>query len=345
MQKVHQTRASIISEYIGWAAIRIGAIIILFILLEVICKLGLFAFFGDATTEALIYEYLQKIIFSGIIWFFLALSRKMIIPATIMSVTPAVGKIVRDPDRMAKTNKSLTTYLTYLVYIIAIIGLILIWAYSFIGTWVADLLGNGLVIMVTFILGLFSSSVLGNVLGFAILDGTNEFKVGDRVQIGESTGDVVEIGVFFTRIKTIKDEIISIPNLTVMGKEIRNLSALKQVLLYVQVTLGYDLDKDHARQLLIESARRTKGILLKRKPPFVLLRDLGVYNITYEINAYINEPNRMVEIKSELIDNILTDFKKAGVDILSPTHISLRNSENSTLPLNKIVDGIKQSRN
>ena len=313
-----------------------------FIVLEVSYKLGLFGVFGDEALQFSIYSAVQKILFSLVVWFFLATSRKMIIPITIFSVSPALGKIVRDRSSVQKINLSLTRYLTYLVYIIAGIALVLIWAYAAIGTWVAGFLGNSLVIGLTFILGLFSSSVLGNVLGYAILGGTNEFKVGDRVQIGSSYGDVVEVGIFFTRIKTIKDEVISIPNLTVMSKEIQNFSAEKEVLLYTQVNLGYDVDKEQAKQLLIESARRTRGISKATKPPFVLLKELGSYSITNEINAYTNEPNRMVEIKSELIDNILTDFKKAGIDLLSPTYLVLRNQENTVMPVAHYIERIKQ---
>jgi small-conductance mechanosensitive channel len=341
LKRGRETRASIVRKYAGWLAFRLGVIVILFVLLEAIYQFGLLTYIGETGTQMLIYSVTQKILFSSIAWFFLALSKRMIIPATIVSVSPALGKIVHDRASVQKTNKSLTKYLTYVVYILVAIALILIWAYDSIGTWVAGLLGNSLVIGLTFILGLFSSSVLGNVLGYAILGGTNEFKVGDRVQIGDSYGDIVEVGVFFTRVKTIKDEIISIPNLTVMSKEIRNFSALKEVLIYIPITLGYDIDKDKAQHLLIESARRTKGILQTGKPPFVLFRELGNYSITYEINAYTDEPNQLVVIKSELIDNILTDFKRAGVEIMSPTHIAIRNSENTALSLNKYIDGIK----
>ena len=160
----------------GWLALRLGVIIILFILLEAIYQFGLLSYFGPVDTQMLIYNVTQKVLLSSIAWFFLALSKKMIIPATIVSVSPALGKIVHDRASVQKTNKSLTQYLTYIVYIIVVLALILIWAYESVGTWVAGLLGNSLVIGLTFILGLFSSSVLGNVLGYAILGGTNELK-------------------------------------------------------------------------------------------------------------------------------------------------------------------------
>jgi small-conductance mechanosensitive channel len=301
--------------------------------LEATYQFGLLSYFGDVETQTLIYGVIQKALLSTIVWFFFAASKKMIIPATVIPVSPAVGKIVRDRATVQKTNKSITRYLTYLVYVAVGIALILIWAYTAVGTWVAEFLGNGLVILLTFILGLFSSSVLGNVLGYAILGGTNEFKEGDRVKIGDSYVDIIEVGVFFTRVKTIKDEIISIPNLAVMSKEIQNYSALKEVLIYIPVTLGYDIDKDTAVGLLVGSAKRTNNIIQNEgKEPFVLFRDLGNYSITYEINAYTDKPNLLIETKSELINNLLDDFKKAGVEIMSPTHIAIRTSESTALP-------------
>ncbi|MGD6852353.1 MAG: mechanosensitive ion channel family protein [Candidatus Bathyarchaeia archaeon] len=262
----------------------------------------------------------------------MAFSQKILIPSAVITFAPVLGKIVHDRTSAQKTNKAITRYLTYLVYIIAIIALILIWAYAFIGTWVASILGSTLVIGLAFILGIFSSSILGNVLGYAVLGGTNEFKEGDHVQIGDSCGEVVEVGVFFTRIKTIQDEIISIPNLTVMGKEIRNFSALKEVGIRAQITLGYDVDEDKVQAILIEAAQKTTGVLFSPdKAPSVLFRELGPSSITYELNVFTNEPNKLVQIKSDLIRNMLVELKKAGIDITSSTYVTIRNQE-KTLP-------------
>jgi len=338
-----ETRSTIIGKSLGWLALRVAAIIVLFVVLESAYRFGAFAFVGNAETELMIYGAIQKVVFSLVVWFFLAASKKLIIPAIIVTVSPALGKIVRDRGSRQKTNKSIIQFLTYFIYATGIIALVLIWAYSAIGEWISSVLGTGLVISLTFILGLFTSSVLGNVLAYGILGGTNEFKVGDRVQIGDSYGDIDEIGFFFTRIKTIKDEIISVPNLMVMNKEIRNFSALKEVLIYVSVTLGYDVDKDEAQRLLIESAQKTKGIVTASgRAPFVLLRDLGNYSITYEINAYTDQPNNLVHIKSDLINNILDDFKRSGVEIMSPTHVAVRDSERTVQsPMLQIVGAAK----
>lgn len=330
-KKSHGPRAFIAGKYLVWLTLRIAILAFLFVVLESSYRSELFSFLGNIETQSIVYSVLQKILFSFIVWFFLAVSKKIIIPAVIVTISPVVGKVVRDPSSRIKTFKSTSQYLTYIIYFAVIVALILIWAYSFIGAWIAGFLGTGLIVALTFVLGLFTSSVLGNVLAYTVLNGSQEFKTGDRVQIGESYGDIVEVGIFFTRIKTIKDEVISIPNLTVMTKELKNFSALKEVLIYVSVSLGYDVDKDQAKKLLIESAEKTSGIVTASdKKPFVLLRDLGNYSITYEINAYTDRPNSLVTIKSELIDNILSEFKKSDIEILSPFHVSARQHLSST---------------
>jgi len=321
-------RVAIVGKYLGWIAIRVGALIAVFILLIIAYRFGGFELFGDEKRQLDIYYFFQNIILSLCVWFFLAFSKKIIIPVTLIMVSPALGKIIRDPIFAKKTNKSLSQYLTYIIYIIVIGTLILIWAYEIVGTWFAGILGSGLVIMLTFVLGLFSSSVLGNILGYAIIGGTHEFKVGDRVQIGDVHGDIIDIGFFFVHIKTIRDEIISIPNLTTMNKEIHNYSTMQDVALHVQVTLGYDVDKDYAQETLIEAAKKTSGILfLTDKAPFVLLQELGAYSITYDLNAYTNEPNRLAQIKSDLIGNMLTELKKAGISIATPTLLAIKGEE------------------
>lgn len=135
----------------------------------------------------------------------------------------------------------------------------------------------------------------------------------------------MEVGMFFTRVRTIKDEMISIPNLAVIAKEVKNFSALDAVLIHIPVTLGYDVDKEEAKRLLIECAEETEGIMTSReRRPFVLLTDLGKYTVTYEINAYTDRPNELVKIKSDLIDNILKVFKESKIALLSPTYVALR---------------------
>jgi small-conductance mechanosensitive channel len=114
----------------------------------------------------------------------------------------------------------------------------------------------------------------------------------------------------------------------VVGREIKNFSARGFVLVHVAVTLGYDVDKEKAKSLLIESANETEDLISHSgKEPFVLFRELDKFTITYEINAYTNRPNNLVSIKSNLIDKILSKFQDANIELLSPDYILLKSEK------------------
>ena len=310
---------------ISWVASRVIVLVILQFGLETIYKVGWFEFLGPQEIQRLVFDILKKAMLTLYLWLFLSIFKKFVLPLIMKLFTPVVDKVVTDPKTKGKHVAMVSRYFMYIAYVVAVLAFINIWAYSYVGVWLAGTLGTGVAVALTFVLGLFTSSVLGNVLGSWVINNVLEFEVGDRVQIGDSYGDVMDVGVFFTRIRTIKEETISIPNLLVVGREIKNFSSRGRVLIHVAATLGYDVDKEKAKSLLIESARETSGILIDGdREPFVLLRELDKFTVTYEINAYTDKPNELVNIKSALIDRILDKFKEAKIELLSPDHVSIR---------------------
>jgi small-conductance mechanosensitive channel len=310
---------------ISWVASRVIVLVILQFGLETIYKVGWFEFLGPQEIQRLLFDILKKLLLTLYLWLFLSIFKKFVLPLITKLSTPVVDKVVTDPKTKEKQVTMVSRYLMYIAYVVAVLAFVNIWAYSYVGVWLAGALGTGVAVALTFTLGLFTSSVLGNVLGYWVISNVLEFEVGDRVQIGDSYGDVMDVGVFFTRIRTIKEETISIPNLLVVGREIKNFSARGAVLIHVSVTLGYDVDKERAKSLLMESARETDWILTDGdREPFVLLTDLDKFTVTFEINAYTDKPNELVNIKSALIDRILDKFNEAKIELLSPDHVSVR---------------------
>lgn len=108
-------RAFIAGRYVVWLVLRVAVLVFFFVLLESSYRSGLFSFVGNATIQFDVYMVLQKILLSFLIWFFLAVSKKIIIPVVIVTISPVVGKVVRDPTSRLKTVKSTTQYLTYLI--------------------------------------------------------------------------------------------------------------------------------------------------------------------------------------------------------------------------------------
>ena len=184
------------------------------------------------------------------------------------------------------------------------------------------------------LVSLGSTSVIGNVMAGTVLTYTNAFKIGDRIKIADCIGDVQEKSMFVTRIRTTKNEIISIPNGAILNTNITNFSAMGkagQLIVHTGVTIGYGEPWRKIHELLIEAALASDGIVPEPKP-FVLQTALSDFSVSYEINAYCNTPNRMQSVYSSLHANIQDKFNASAIEIMSPQYQYLRDGNRTTIP-------------
>jgi small-conductance mechanosensitive channel len=193
---------------------------------------------------------------------------------------------------------------------------------------------KGISIFLGILFSLGSGSAISNVLAGVVLAYMRAYKVGDRIHVGEHMGDVISRGMLVTKLKTIKNVEVTIPNASILGNQVQNFSANAKglgLILNTTVTIGYDAPWRQVHEILIEAARRTEGIL-EDPPPFVLQTSLNDFHISYEINAYTNRPNDNHNIYSRLHANIQESFNRAGVEIMSPTFLALRDGNTVTTP-------------
>jgi len=214
-----------------------------------------------------------------------------------------------------------------------VLAIVVVVIYPYIpGSSTAAFKGVGLFAGALFTVG--ASSTAGNFIGGIALMFSGTFRIGDRVMIGKITGDVVETGVLITRIRTSKNETVSIPNGTLLSGELVNYSAMARegrLILHTSITIGYDVPWRKVHELLVQAARRTSGIEAYPEP-FVLQKDLSDFFVEYEINAYTRKANSMAVVYGELHQNIQDVFNEAGVEIMSPHYGSLRDGNVSTIP-------------
>lgn len=202
---------------------------------------------------------------------------------------------------------------------------------------------KGLSIFIGVLISLGSTSAIANIVAGVILTYTNAFKISDRLKIGETIGDIIDKTLLVTRIRTIKYEIISIPNSIVLTSHIINYSSFAQttgLILHTEVTIGYDAPWRKVHELLIDAANCTENII-KDPQPFVLQTKLDDFYINYEINAYTNRPNIMANTYSELHQNIQDKFNEAGVEIMSPHYSALRDGNEIAIPQDYIPDNYR----
>lgn len=193
---------------------------------------------------------------------------------------------------------------------------------------------QGISVFVGLIISLGSSTVIGNIIAGLVITYMRPFKLGDRIKLNETTGNVIEKTPFVTRIRTPKNEVVTIPNSFIMSSHTVNYSASARqygLIIHTTVTIGYDVPWRQVHQLLINAARSTEGVMADPKP-FVLETELQDYYPCYQLNAYIKEADKLAQIYSDLHQQIQDTFNEAGVEIMSPHYFAQRDGSASTIP-------------
>lgn len=186
---------------------------------------------------------------------------------------------------------------------------------------------QGISVFVGLIVSLGSSTVISNFIAGFVITYMRPFKTGDFIKVKDTIGNVVEKTPFVTRLRTIKNEMVTIPNSFIMSSDTVNYSASARshdgLIIHTIMTMGYDVPWRKVHELLINAAMRTPGVMSHPKP-FVLELELNDNYMCYQINAYIRNADDMPQITSDLLQNIQDDFHGAGIDLVAPHFFSRR---------------------
>ena len=210
---------------------------------------------------------------------------------------------------------------TYRLVRMLVIALALVVAYPYVPGSQSDAF-KGISLFVGLVFSLGSSSLIGNVIAGYSMVYRRAFRIGDRVKIGDHMGEVMSTRLLVTHLRTPKNELVVVPNSTVLGTEVVNFSALARdrgLILHTRVSINYSTPWRQVEAMLLEAAARTQG-LLREPAPFVLQRALGDFAVTYELNAYCQTPEHMLPLYAEMHRNILDVFNEYGVQIMTPAY-------------------------
>jgi len=212
---------------------------------------------------------------------------------------------------------------TYKIVRGAVIAFALVVAYPYIpGSSSAAFKGVSLFAGVVFSLG--SSSIISNMIAGFSMTYRRAFKLGDRVKIGSTIGDVTAIRLQVTHLKTPKNEEVVVPNSLILAAEVTNYTALARsegLILHTSVGIGYEVPWRQVEAMLLQAAERTAGIE-KQPAPFVLQTALGDFAISYELNVYCRDAKSMNRLYAELHRNIQDAFNEHGVQIMTPNYVA-----------------------
>jgi len=193
---------------------------------------------------------------------------------------------------------------------------------------------QGVSVFIGIVFSLGSSSIIGNIVSGLVLTYMRPFKVGDRIKIGDLIGNVVEKTPFVTRIRTPKNEEVTIPNSNIMSAQTFNYSQSARsygLILHTTAGLGYDTPWRKAHELLLEAAKRTPDVLENPKP-FILQTALDDFYVNYQLNVYVADADKMSQIYSDMHQNIQDVFNEAGIELLSPHYQANRDGCITAIP-------------
>lgn len=201
---------------------------------------------------------------------------------------------------------------------------------------------QGVSVFAGIMLSLGSTSVIGNLVAGLVITYMRPFKLGDRIKLGEYTGDVLEKTALVTRIKTPKNEIITIPNSNIMSTHTVNYSKSAQeygLVLFITVSVGYDIPWQKVHEMLYEVANRTEHVL-KRNKPFILQDQFKDYDVDYQLNVYVKDAKLTARIYSDLRQHAQDVFAENNIELLSPAYNINRNTNqnDTTVPPKYVKD-------
>ncbi|WP_405235417.1 mechanosensitive ion channel domain-containing protein [Lentisalinibacter orientalis] len=173
-------------------------------------------------------------------------------------------------------------------------------------------------IVLTAVIALSSTTFVANAMAGLMLRMVRSFRPGDFVSVGEEFGRVTERGLFHTEIQTEERDLTTIPNLYLVTNPV-TVVHYSGTMISASLSLGYDVAHSRIETLLKEAASAS-GL----DEPFVHLRELGDFSVTYRVSGFLAEVKHLLTARSNLRRAILDTLHGAGIEIVSPTFMNQR---------------------
>ena len=191
---------------------------------------------------------------------------------------------------------------------------------------------KGVSVFIGIIFSVGSTSAIGNLIAGFVITYMRPFKIGDRVQIKDVTGFVVEKNLMVVRLRTHKNEYVTFPNLMILGSNIINYNTSSDedeegLIIYTEITFGYATPWQTIHDILINAALKTEHVQ-KTPMPFVLQTKLDDFYASYQINCYTKEVSKLPSIYAALYANIQSGFKEAGLDMTAAHYRVITTNKN-----------------
>jgi small conductance mechanosensitive channel len=296
---------------ISWWLLRIIPFFVLYLIVKFAFAAGYFGIFGSPSAQQTAHDFFVKFLVTICAFITVFAFQRYFIKFFRYFLTSFGKSLFFDSKQANNVSDMISRILLYLFYLIVLIVVLNIWSSTTFG-WMLDLLRSGTVTMFSFVLGLFASSILGNVVAYYVLNRVKEIKPGDRVKVSDEYGDVMDIDFLFTHIRNLDNEIVSVPNIILVTKGIKNYSRYPYVVVHFELHLPHGLDFDEVKKAIISGVRKTKKIL-HDKPPEIWFKEANAWTIVCEVRAYTSNVMELVQVRGDILESVMRELRERKI--------------------------------
>ncbi len=172
--------------------------------------------------------------------------------------------------------------------------------------------------LIGFALAFGMQDTIANFMAGIMIAVERPFRIGDRIRVGDEWGDVVDIGMRSTRIRTVKNETVTIPNNLIATREVWNFTKESpSIIMTVPVGISYDSNWHHAEETILNVANR-HPLILRKPEPHVRMISYGESSIDLELWAWLSHAKYMDIVSSDILKSVKDKFDKEGIEIPYP---------------------------
>ena len=173
-------------------------------------------------------------------------------------------------------------------------------------------------------IGFAAKDTLSNLISGILLIIDRPFEVNDRIEVwsapaGSATwGDVIDIGLRATKIKTTDNIVIIIPNNEIMRRDIINYTIISEkIRVRINIGIAYDADLQKTKNVILQVAQATEGVA-DDPPPKVVVRNFGESSVDLQLRVWIHDARKRMDTISYITDKVKEAFDREGIEIPYP---------------------------
>jgi len=246
----------------------------------------------------------------------------IITTALIIGVVLVIYRILgREIDRLKKSEildpntaflfKRISKWTVYVIFGVLIFNTLGIQIDFFLGLWV---LAGGTII------GFASMNTIGNALAGIIIMASRPFKIKDRLLFQEQYVVVEDIDLIYTRMRTLDNVVISVPNQILLETVVSNQSVYDVIRRRIVATIDYSENPDRIRGILLSAITKVDEVI-DEPAPYVWITDFPNYALEYTLFYYINDTQRSQMIDAKVRESVINEFAENGIDMSTPNLI------------------------